>query len=191
MPEFNGRVTREARDVLGRPHPCRVLCDRTRPDRSRRGGIASTGIGYRVLFSTNHPSNPGRQNPTALRTPCVLAISGIVTASLPTKSATTYAPANSIAANTAPDAICNATRAVGSFTCLTQPRKNTASTAILNENKPAVTIFTAGEITNPAATKNGSPTTVSTTARNHRCGPRLSAKLTVAAAIVAVANPAK
>jgi hypothetical protein len=58
------------------------------PQHSRRKplhlGYWGLGTGHwRLLVSTSHPSNPIRQNPTAFRMPCVLAICGIVNMSLP------------------------------------------------------------------------------------------------------------
>jgi len=126
-----------------------------------------------------------------LRTPCVRAICGIVKTSLPKKSATAYAPESTIPANTAPDAIRNSRRAVGSSNDFASERNATASIAMLIENPSPAPIFSPGEMTNPAATTNGMVSTIITNVANHRRLPRRCANCSAAAAIVAVANPAK
>ena len=92
---------------------------------------------------------------------------------------------------TAPAAPCNRILAAALSTRPPHSRTKIASPATLTENVAAAASFNPGEITNPAATTIGIATTINTSRRSHLLSPLLSAKRSVAAAIIAVANPAK
>jgi len=64
------------------PHFSRDFARESLPSACRR--VWGLRQSYLLLLSTSHPSNPGRQKPTALSTPWVLAICGIVNTALPT-----------------------------------------------------------------------------------------------------------